>query len=270
MRHSKWFRILITWVIVLCVAVIGIELISLAVKYNDYKSQAPPTDQPSQPSHNGDSSGLKWGVDTASTIDQSNYQCISKNYGSPVFAGRYLGNNGDVSTGLTKDEVKFLHDKKVKILPIHNHFTKATGLKNGQAEAKEAIKLAKDVGVKEGVVLAADIEPKFPVDADFLIGWTKTMLDNHYKPGVYGDFGNKDLKNAYAEASKKDKAVKENLILWTNQPSIGVTSKKKAPDKFKGTTPNGDQTLAWQYGIESKKCNIDTDIGKGSLLDVLW
>jgi hypothetical protein len=269
MRQSKWLEMIITWVLIVCAAIICIELINLGVKYHHYKTEAPTTQKPPTKIHSPSPSPV-WGVDTASKIDQSMYQCISENYGVPVFVARYLGNNGDVSVGLTKEEVKLLHDKKVKILPIHNHFTEATGMKKGQNEAEEAVKLAKSIGVKTGVIIVADIEPGFKVNAEFILGWTKTLLDHNYTPGVYGDFGNNELLNAYVKATKEDKAVKDNTILWSNQPSIGVTGRKGAPNEFKGKSPNEEKTFVWQYGIESKKCNIDTDLGKKNLLDLLW
>ena len=251
--------------IVFCFLIIGAVIINLVDKNTDGSSKTPTTTQ-----QNGKSSDLQWGIDTAGNIKQSDYQCISKNYGKPAFVDRYLGNLNDVSTGLTKEEVNFLHSKSIKILPIHNSFTKATGLENGKKEADEDIKLSKAVVVKDGVVIMVDIEPKFSIDPDFLIGWTDTMLKSKYIPGVYGDFGDNDLVNAYKVAVKKDQSVKDKLILWTNQPSIGVTSRNKAPNKFKGQSPNNDETLAWQYGIKSKQCNIDTDLGVHDLLDLLW
>lgn len=265
MKLAKWFQMVIIWVIVLCFLIIGAVIINLVEKNNHGSNQTPTTTR-----QNGKSPSLIWGIDTAGNIKQSDYQCISKDYGKPAFVGRYLGNVNDVSKSLTKDEVNFLHSKGIKILPIHNRFSKALGLENGKKEAEEAIKLAKSVGVKDGVVIMADIEPKFPVDPDFLIGWTDTMLKSKYMPGVYGDFNKNDLAKAYKVAAKRDQSVKDKLILWTNQPSIGVTSQDKAPTKFKGQSPNSDGTLAWQYGIKSKQCNIDADLGKNDLLDLLW
>ncbi|MGV3488160.1 MAG: glycoside hydrolase domain-containing protein [Tuberibacillus sp.] len=268
-NKSKWFQFILTWVFIICVTAISIELINIATKNHDNKPFTTTHQQPSEKPKTKPPA-ISWGVDTASKIDQKWLQCVNKNYGKPIFAGRYLGSNGDASTGLSKEEIQYLHGQKIKILPIHNKFNKATGLENGQAEAKEAVQLAKAIGAKNGIIIVADIEPKYPVNADFIIGWTKTILDNKFIPGVYGNLDKDELKNAYSEAAKKDQTVKEKLILWTNQPMIGITNAQKAPKEFKGATPNADKTYAWQYGIEGKQCHIDTDIAKGNLLELLW
>ncbi|GGH78758.1 ribosomal protein S25 [Pullulanibacillus pueri] len=224
----------------------------------------------SQKDHKTDVSKLQWGIDTAKTINKSAYQCIEKNFGKPQIAGRYLVGKEGINAGLTKEEVKLLHDKGVKVLPIYNNFTNATGKDRGQSIAKEAIKAAKEIGVKKGTFIVADIEPKTPVDADFLIAWTKTIKDSNYKAAIYGDLEDDNLKDVYKKASNNSDAVQQHLMLWTNGPNIGITGKEKAPDKFNGASPNKDHTYAWQYGIESKQCNIDTDLFTGQVLEFVW
>lgn len=213
---------------------------------------------------------LVWGIDTASKINSSFYQCVTKNYGKPVVVGRYMLSEQGVYTGLNQNEVKFLHRKGVKILPIYNKFSNASGKSHGVTVAHQAIQRAKKLGVPKGSYLAADIELQKQVNAGFLMGWTQTILNAGYKPSIYGNFVSGHLNHAYNQASSNSSTVKNHLMLWTNQPSIGITTKSNAPNQFNATSPNHSQTDVWQYGINGNKCNIDTDLIKGSILNSLW
>ncbi|WEG10921.1 DUF1906 domain-containing protein [Pullulanibacillus sp. KACC 23026] len=259
--RSRWFQWW-AWLIAVILVVGLIWLSFWSVK------QA----QPSGGSTSGSSSNPKiaWGIDTTSKINSSFYQCVSSNYGDPDFVGRYMTTKSGVYSGLSKSEVTYLHDKKIKILPIYNQFTNAKGSKQGTDVAQKAINRAKDLGIPKGTVIAADIEKGDPINSAFIISWTKTMEDAGYKAGLYGNLPNSPLKTAYTDAENQSKAVKNDLILWSNQPSGDTTTKSKAPTSFKADSPNQSQTFVWQYGLEGKKCNVDTDLMKGNLLNNLW
>ncbi|MDQ1143813.1 hypothetical protein QE429_000640 [Bacillus sp. SORGH_AS 510] len=209
-------------------------------------------------------------MDTASKIDQAFYQCVEQNYGKPDVVGRYIGDKQDVSTGLTSEEVAFLKKQGIKILPIYNHFTDATTYQNGVEEAKGAIALAKELGIPEGVVIYADIEPKYPVDAEFIRGWVETISSSAYKPGIYGVFlDGKELTNAYNEAIAKNKEFKNKIFVWTSNPETGTTAKDKAP-KYNPKTPDSINASIWQYGLDGKQCNVDTNLIQSAAYSAAW
>lgn len=184
--------------------------------------------------------------------------------------GRYLGDKEDVSKGVTTAEADLIHSEGAKVLLISNQFTNATGYENGRTEAQEAINYAKELGVPEGVALFADIEPGYPVDAEFIRGWHEAITAAAYTPGIYGIFDTgRALFSAFNDAAENNGEIKENMILWTASPNVGISTQEEAPE-FQPQAPQGAFTLGWQYGIDSGNCNIDTNLFKGELLDVLW
>ena len=213
---------------------------------------------------------IVWGVDTASSVDQAFLQCVKKNYGAPTVFGRYLETKGDVSVGLTKEEVVLLHQQGIKILPIFNHFKEAVGYDRGVAEAKEAIAYAQKLGIPKGVAIFADIEPTYPVDEAFIRGWVDTLASSPYKPGIYGVLTpDSKLSTAYQAAASKNKNLQTQTILWSSNPDPGVTAKNKAP-AFQPGAPKNITISIWQYGIDGKSCNIDTNLIQSTVLDQLW
>lgn len=217
-----------------------------------------------------DDNEMNWGVDSASYTDQDMLACVVENFGPPKIWGRYLGTKENVSIGLDQAEIKLLQENNIKILVIYNHFTDATGYDNGRNEAKKAIELANELGVPEGVALFADIEPAYPVNQDFIIGWMDELLDSPYQPGVYGVFSEEQaLFSAFAEASQANAKVNENVLVWSAFPQEGITTQKEAPE-FAASGTEGSRLVGWQYGIEAESCNIDTNLFKGSILEYLW
>ncbi|MFC0300966.1 glycoside hydrolase domain-containing protein [Virgibacillus soli] len=210
---------------------------------------------------------VHWGVDSAEVANDELLACVVEHFGKPKVFGRYLGDNEGVSTGLTKEEVEFLHDENVKILVIYNHVSDVTGKKQGIDHAKQAIKLAKELGIPEGVAIFADIEPDYPVNTAFLEGWYETLADSPYEPAIYGVF-DKDSELLAAFQNMQEDIQKEYLI-WTAHPQEKITSKENAP-KFDPQGPEKAKVFGWQYAIEAKKCTIDTNLFQDELLDFLW
>ncbi|MEH7388318.1 glycoside hydrolase domain-containing protein [Bacillus sp. JJ1521] len=225
-------------------------------------------DEKTKPSNNLPE--IVWGIDSASETTKDFYACVKENFGDPVVFGRYLGEREGISVGLTPEQVKIMHAEGDFILPIYNHFDNATGYDNGVAQAKEAIKLARDVGIPEGVAIFADIEPDYPVDSEFIKGWFETIVSSNYKSGIYGVFdAEQALFKAYQEAGKSNRAILEQNYIWTAVPSVGITTEAKAPE-FNPSAPEGSLAWGWQFGLDAETCNIDTNLFKRELVDVLW
>ncbi|WP_062356735.1 glycoside hydrolase domain-containing protein [Bacillus kwashiorkori] len=230
------------------------------------------------PQNNGDGNGSEdkdtsahhWGVDSASYTTEEFFACVKDNYGSPEVWGRYLGEKEGVSSGITKEEIKLFHDNDIKILLIYNHFTDATGKENGIDRAKHAIKLAEELNVPEGVAIFADIEPDYPVDKDFMLGWMEEMEKSKYVPGIYGVFSDEQaIYAAFNEAAEEDEKIKEKVLLWTAFPQEGVSKKENAPN-YQAFGPKDAKILGWQYGLDGETCNIDTNLFKKEILEYLW
>jgi|SRR5690625_439340 len=297
--NGKWFYKLLGWLIIFLVPFIIISLFYLNEKIATDNPSAPtvengeviPDNEDSKDDYDGDSSKdsdkdsddksddnddkkadkdsdkTYWGVDSASLTDKDMYSCVKNNFGEPDVWGRYLGDKGDVSVGLTQDEAKFLHDKDVKILVIYNHFEEAVGYDNGVSEAKQAISYAKDLEIPEDVAIFADIEPNYSVDSAFIDGWYETLDDSNYNTGIYGVF-DEDSKLLEAYNATSDD-TKKNTVVWTAEPQKDITTKDNAP-KFAADGPDKAMLYGWQYGIEADECEIDTNLFKGDLFDYLW
>ncbi|WP_078378497.1 glycoside hydrolase domain-containing protein [Sutcliffiella halmapala] len=223
---------------------------------------------------NGNSSDdladIIWGIDSASETTEEFYACVKENFGDPVVFGRYLGEREGVSHGLTSNQVDLIQEEGDYILPIYNHFNDARGYDNGVAQAEEAIRFANELGIPEGVAIFADIEPEYPVDSAFILGWYETMASSEYESGIYGIFAaDSELANSYITASEDNSEILENNIIWTAAPNIGITTEAEAPE-FEPEAPEDSLAWGWQYGIDSETCNIDTNLFNSEIVDVLW
>ncbi|MDG5788448.1 DUF1906 domain-containing protein [Evansella sp. AB-P1] len=219
---------------------------------------------------NGESSEPVWGVDSASLTTESMLACVTENFGDPQIWGRYLGDKEGVSYGLTHEEVELLHENDIQILVIWNHFTDATGYEKGQSEAEAAIEMARDFGIPEEVALFANVEPIYPIDSAFLLGWYDTIEESEYTPGVYGIFHpDRELYVAFEAAVEENSDLLDNYYVWTSSPDAGITTEENAPE-YNPEAPEGSLIAGWQYGIDAETCNIDTNWYSGDVLDVLW
>lgn len=210
-----------------------------------------------------------WGVDSAAVVNDTLYKCVLK-LGAPVFWGRYLSRVEGVSEGLTRLEIIFLRSKGIKIVPIYNDFKSATGTQNGQIAARNAIYHAKRLGIPKDVVLFANIEDFFKVDANWLLAWKNTIFPSGYRVGFYSNSINGDFGKAYCEAVSRDKQVGIQTIIWSSWPRPGTSKRSSAP-KFSPSMPNcKSNTWAWQYGRDAKECPVDTNLADIRLLKYLY
>lgn len=228
----------------------------------------PPTkDVDNNKSDTDDSKTTIWGVDSASYTDESLYQCVVDNFGQPKIWGRYLGDIEGVSAGLDTEEVNYLHENDIRILVIYNHFSDATGYDHGIEQAKQAISFAEDLDIPEGVAIFGDIEPDYPVDSEFIEGWFDTLSDSAYEPALYGVF-NEDspLIEAY-NATNQD--TQQNIVTWSAYPQEEITTQENAPT-YNPQGPSESLLYGWQYAIDAKQCNIDTNLFSDEIVDYVW
>lgn len=213
---------------------------------------------------------MVWGIDSAALADRTLYNCVVQNFGKPSYWGRYLTTVQGASEGLTKEEISFLHEKGVKVLPIYNVFRKAVGYSQGRVAARNAIFHARRLGIPESTVLMANVERFFEVDADWIAGWVDAIYPSGYFPGFYFDPIEGDFSDQFCLASKLNENVKEQSILWSAEQETGVTKKTKAPT-FSPKKPNCQaNVLLWQYGRDADKCPIDTNVGQKKIMNYLF
>ncbi|WP_078544316.1 glycoside hydrolase domain-containing protein [Litchfieldia alkalitelluris] len=217
-----------------------------------------------------DDGEIVWGIDSASETTEDLYACVRDNFGDPVIFGRYLADIEGVAFGLTKDQIDLIHSNDDHILLIYNLISDARGYDNGAGHAEDAIALANDLGVPEGVALYADIEPSFPVDSDFIRGWFDTISESGYESGIYGIFDpDRELTIAYNEAAEANEEILDTNYIWTAAPNVGITTKENAPE-YNPQAPEGSLAWGWQYGLDAETCNIDTNLFNSNLTEVLW
>lgn len=211
-----------------------------------------------------------WGIDSAAVANESLYECVLNNYGKPRYWGRYLVTVPNAAEGLTSNEISFLQQRGIKILPIYSAFTAATGYSKGQIHARNAIFHARRLKVPKNVVLFANIERFFAVDEGWIRGWIDAMYPSGYRPGFYFDPVQGNFSNAYCVAASQNENVKRQSFLWSAEPEPGVTSDKETP-AFKPTSPHCDGNVwGWQYGRNSQTCPIDTNLITEKLYRHLW
>lgn len=211
-----------------------------------------------------------WGVDSAASVKENLYNCVINNFGKPMFWGRYLTTIQNVNEGLTPTEIRFLHQKGVKVMPIYNDFREAVGYRQGQVVARNAIFNAQRLGFPKGTFIFANIEKFFKVDEAWIRGYVDTFYPSNYRPGIYNDPQEGDFSKAFCEAAKKHERVRVQTVLWSAQPEPGVTAQKDAPTFNPAKPPCVGNVWAWQYGRDAKACPIDTNLLDQRIYDNLW
>ncbi|SDY99886.1 protein of unknown function [Evansella caseinilytica] len=199
-----------------------------------------------------------WGVDSAAAATQQLYECVQNQFGQPDVWGRYLNTIPNVSEGLTREEIAFLKNHGIKILPIYNNFQEAVGAQAGSVAGQNAIFNARRLGIREGVFIFANVERFFEADADWIIAWVEKLYNSGYRPGIYHDPTEGPFNTAYCEAIVRSDLVRQQTVLWSAEPAPGVTPKGNYP-RFNPLSPDCEANVwAWQYGRDAEECPIDT------------
>ncbi|WP_026674569.1 glycoside hydrolase domain-containing protein [Alkalihalobacterium bogoriense] len=212
-----------------------------------------------------------WGVDSASAVSPSLFECVVNQFGKPEYWGRYLTTVENVSDGLTQEEIQFLQDNRIKIMPIYNVFREAVGYRQGEITATNAIFHARRLGIPTGTFIFANIEHFFMIDEAWLRGWIDAFYPSGFKPDFYNDPVRGQFNEAFCQAVINHKRVKEQAVLWSAEPENGVTTKQNRPRTFAPATPDCDALVwGWQYGRDAEECPIDTNLIDRKLYESLW
>ncbi|KGX93230.1 hypothetical protein N781_12535 [Pontibacillus halophilus JSM 076056 = DSM 19796] len=210
-----------------------------------------------------------WGVDSEQVVTKELYNCVSKHYGKPAYWGRFLTSVPGESEGLSIKEIQLLQEGDTKVLPIYNHFTTATGYRQGRVIAQNAAFHAKRFMIQKGAPLFAYMKGLQGINEAWIRGYVDAMDNTDYEAGFYYDLKNENFTNAYCKAVSKEKSIQEQSFLWSADPNLGVTSLRKAP-KFRPIKPNCQGNVwVWQYGRDGNACPIHTDLMSTRLLELL-
>lgn len=210
-----------------------------------------------------------WGVDSSVAVDDELYTCVKSKFGNPKFWGRYLSEEPNVSTGLTKGEISFLRNRGIKVLPIYPIFSEARGYEKGQLAARNAVFNARRLGLPINAALFANVERFGAVDEAWIRGWAESIYPSGYRPGIYNNPVEGDFAGAYCEAVRKNNQVALQTILWSAEPETGVTRERKVPT-FKPASPKCKSNVwVWQYGRDAQACPVHTNLADSRVLNYL-
>lgn len=211
-----------------------------------------------------------WGVDSATNVTNELYESVMKHFGYPSFWGRYLTTTASASDGLTKEEIRFIRDKGMKIIPIYNVSQAAIGYREGRVAANNAIYHARRLGFPQGTAIFATLEQPMEIDGEWIQGWVEAITPSGYKSGLFKTPGKGNFNKAFSRAVQENEQVKTEMILWSTEPEVGVSKPGNAP-RFNPKKPSsaGDVWL-WQYGKEVRRCPIDMNLADSRLLASLW
>lgn len=213
---------------------------------------------------------LLFGVDSnhpTSDLLQNNidhFEWIVRNKIYPNFCARYLtGENA-----LTKDEIKFLHNKACKIASIYSDNSAKQTEEQGVILANKVAIRAFELGVPEGVAIFLDIGENEAVSRDFMRGFAKALMEEGFTPGFKANTDAKfGFDREFSRGMQTDKDIFKKCLIWAVSPIVqeydGITTSHLIhPDNWMPYAPSGitrSEIAIWQYG---KNCHpIEDDIG---------
>lgn len=212
----------------------------------------------------------EWGVDSARVANEDLLQCVLDNFGFPRYWGRYLLRLPNFSEGLTMEEINFIRGKGIKLLPIYNGFREALGYEQGIFAAIDAAFQAQRLGIPQGIPLFADIEPFFPVNAEWIAGWTEQIYLSGYKSGIYNAPLIGEFSDAFCTAVERNPVIRMLTILWSAQPHVPAGESDEIPAYTPASPDCGGTVGIWQYSRDLPECHIDTNLATSRFVDMLW
>lgn len=219
----------------------------------------PPPPPPPPPS-----GSTLWGFDTTDVITSSYLSHVTSTRGRPDFIGRYIDAISWSPMGAS--EAAYIHSQGIPIMVLDSSVTSNdTTYSTGVWMANRVIGKAHNLGTPQGVAIFSDIENTSPVDAAFVEGWYDTITSSGYKAGYYVNprSGSSQFSSAFCTAIGSNANIASQSILWSDEPSMGWTTKANAP-AFAPALPYCNShavgnMLAWQYALTGGGLNIDSD-----------
>lgn len=220
---------------------------------------------------------LLFGVDSNIQTDdllQNNiteFEWAVRNKIYPTFWGRNLtGENR-----LTKDEIKFIHQKGCKIAAIYNHIGEKRTEEQGKLLVNEIVDVAFRLNMPEGTAIFLEIDEKEVATRNFMRGFANALICAGFTPGFKANTDAAyDFDREYSRGMQTDREIFEKCLIWAVAPSLAqfhcvTTTHLIHPDDWKPFAPSGitrEDIAIWQYG---KECHpIKDDAGNETSFNV--
>lgn len=211
---------------------------------------------------------LLFGVDSKIQTDdllQNNiteFEWAARNKIYPTFWGRNLiGENR-----LTKDEIKFIHQKGCKIAAIYNHFGEKRTEKQGELLVKEIVDAVIKLNIPRGTAIFLEIAENEVATRNFMRGFASALISEDFTPGFKANTDAAfDFDREYSRGMQTDRDVFKKCLIWAVAPSLDeyhrvTTTHLIHPDDWKPFAPSGitrDDIAIWQYGKDCHPINDD-------------
>jgi len=215
-------------------------------------------------------SRLLFGFDSkhpANDLLQNNiehFEWVVRNKIYPNFCARYIGGEKP----LTKEEIKFLHDKGCKIATVYTDNGEKETEEQGVILAKKIVVCALELGIPEGVAIFLELGENEPISSDFMRGFAKALMAEGFTPGFKANTDAKfGFDREFSRGIQNDKDIFKKCLIWAVSPIVNeydgiTTSHLIHPDNWVPYAPSGitrNEIAIWQYG---KNCHpIEDDAG---------
>lgn len=213
---------------------------------------------------------LMFGVDSKMNVQdllQNNidlFEWVLRNKIHPVFWGRNItGENA-----LTKEEIKFLHEKGCKIAATyHTSNTKETE-RQGWLEAKAITECAQNLNIPIGTTIFLEFSDSEHASRDYMKGFATGMLSNSYIPGFKANTDAAfSFDREYSRGLQIDRDLFTSCLIWAVTPSLKeyervTTTHLVHPDRWMPFAPSGirrTDIAIWQYGKDCHPIYDDMD-----------
>ena len=214
---------------------------------------------------------LFFGVDSkfpATTLLQNNlnlFEWVTRNKVYPIFWGRNLNGKNE----LTLEEVKYLHDKGVKIALIGNSSPSKTTEEDGRKFAKRVLSLASNLNVPNNVVLFDAIDENEVVSKNYLRGYAIELLVKGYVPGFKVSTDSIcPFNREFCRGIQVEPILFQKCMIWAITPTLDdyngtIDTHILHPNYWKPYAPSGitrNEIAIWQYGKDCHRIFDDNDI----------
>lgn len=213
---------------------------------------------------------LLFGVDSAlgaNDILQNNldqFEWVRRNKIYPNFWGRNIvGENC-----LTKEEIKFLHDRGCKIAAIYRTPDVKRVERDGEILAKKINMIAFELGIPAGTAIFLEIDEKETITRDYMRGFARALLEEGYTPAFKANTdANYAFDHEYSRGMQSNKELFAKCLIWAITPRLaefeGITNSHLIhPDNWKPYAPSGitrKDIAIWQYGKDCHPILDDED-----------
>lgn len=175
------------------------------------------------PLEKAEATRLVFGVDSkvpANNLLQNNldlFEWVTRNKVYPAYWGRnIIGENS-----LTKDEIKFLHDKTCRIAAICYDSTDKETEEQGRMYAQKVADIALKLGIPLGTAIFLEIGEAESNIMYYLRGFADALINEGYTPGFKANTDAKySFDHAFSRMMRTNKDIFEKCLVWATAPFL--------------------------------------------------